>query len=172
MRPAVLLVWSMGARKGPEGAYCEGLGLCAVAVQGAGGRLVVSAEWEAGQAVERLWFFRREVAELVVRIARLERCSPAAEPPLDIVESAAARIGAVWKTDAEVVLAAAQVEARVNHEIASMQVTGALRDINRRYRQYRLAATAAGNMALRYADWLYEFRLSMMREVANTLRYY
>jgi hypothetical protein len=78
---------------------------------------------------------------------------------------AAARLTADQLRDAAMAAAA-----RVDAEIARMQRTGALKSVNKSYRDYRLAAAARGERTLPYAAWLRRYKAGLVREIAATLR--
>lgn len=62
------------------------------------------------------------------------------------------------------------VAARVDGELERMQRTGALKSVNRSYRDYRLAASARGERVLPYAAWMICYKANLVREIAANLR--
>ena len=80
-------------------------------------------------------------------------------------ERAAARL-----SDDEIRRDAMAVAARVDAELARLQACGGLKSVNASYRQYRLAASARGEPAIRYADWMDRYKADLIREIAENLR--
>jgi len=62
------------------------------------------------------------------------------------------------------------VAARVDAEIARLCAAGGLKSVNKSYRQYRLDASARGERAMSYADWMDRYKADLIREVAANLR--
>ena len=159
-------------------AYRDGLGLAAVAlVAGANGaRLMRSAEetpLAAGETMQARWWCKSaEQAEWLVETAiRVQRCEDDAAARLaDAVLTAAKRLGLRLRSDAEIEQQAAGVVARLEQEFVAQQRTGALKSVNRGYRDYRLAASARGEKVLRYAHWMERYKAKLVRQIAQNLR--
>jgi hypothetical protein len=60
--------------------------------------------------------------------------------------------------------------ARVDDEIERMQRSGALKSVNRSYRDYRLQACTRGERVMTYAAWMIRYKASLIREIAANLR--
>ncbi len=91
----------------------------------------------------------------------------------DLVEAYRQGLGpraAARLADAEIYDGAMLVAARVDREIERMQRAGALKAVNRSYRDYRLAAAARGERVLPYAAWMIRYKASLVREIAANLR--
>jgi hypothetical protein len=160
-------------------AYREGLGLAPVTLIAGetGARLTYSpAEpaLEPGEAVYALWWCKSiEHAEWLVEAAlRAVQASDAdaASRLSRAIVTAAKRLGITLRSDEEVAREAAAVIARLEQEIAAQQRAGALKSVNRAYRDYRLAASERGEKVLRYAQWMERYKAKLVREVAQNLR--
>lgn len=66
--------------------------------------------------------------------------------------------------------AALAAAACVDAQIARLHHGGGLKAVNRRYRDYRLAAAARGESTLPYAAWLARYKAERVRDVAALLR--
>ena len=159
-------------------AYRDGLGLAPVTlvVGESGAHLVRAAEetsLAAGESMQARWWCKSaEQADWLMETAiRAQRCEDDAASRLaDGVLNAARRLGLRLRSDAEIEQEAAAVIARLEQEFAAQQRAGALRSVNRGYRDYRLAATARGEKILRYAQWIERYKAKLVRDVAQTLR--
>ena len=56
------------------------------------------------------------------------------------------------------------------HEIETQKQTGALKSVNAAYRAYRLEASARGEPAQRYVEWMDRYKANLLREIATRLR--
>lgn len=61
------------------------------------------------------------------------------------------------------------VVARVDNELARMHSAGALKEVNRSYREYRLQASARGERIVPYAVWMRRYKAKLVRDVAAHL---
>jgi hypothetical protein len=165
-------------------AYREGLGLVAVILIAGetGARLMCSAvepALEPGEAVQARWWCRsaQQAEWLTEAAARAARRSGADPVPRHVashlgraVLNAAKRLGITLCTDEDIARDAAAVIARLEQEIAAQQRAGALKSVNRGYRDYRLAARARGEKVLRYAEWMERYKAKLVRDIAHNLR--
>lgn len=91
----------------------------------------------------------------------------------DIIEaqnsiiSAARTIGVDLQSEAELHAAAAPVVDRINSEFERQLRGGELRDLNRRYRDERLARAAEGKGAPSYSAWIANQRVALVKRVAR-----
>ena len=182
-------------------AYCEGLGLVAIAlIRGRAGLRIAALGRDDGRGrnaedtVEaRWWCMRASDAERVVAAATIrsrrrapedERearpCDSSAAPSgtFDLssvtgksIVTAAKRLGVTLHTDDETFAEATRVIARVDEEMARLKKTGELKTVNSSYRTYRIEASARGEKVLRYSDWMERYRETLVRKLATTLRY-
>jgi hypothetical protein len=159
-------------------AYREGLGLAAVAVvAGQGGTRLMTCASGAEAAPDesetvhaRWWCNSTEQAEWLVKaLARTARRDDADQLCRAVV-AMAKRLGIALRSDDGIAREAAAVIARLEQEITTQQRAGALKSVNRGYRDYRLAASARGEKVLRYTDWMARYKAKLVREVAQNLR--
>jgi hypothetical protein len=87
------------------------------------------------------------------------------------IAGAAKRLNIALSSDEEVDAEAMTVVARVDAEIERLQRSGELKSVNTSYRAYRLEASARGEKALRYAEWMDKYRENLVRQLAAALRY-
>jgi len=87
------------------------------------------------------------------------------------IAGAAKRLNIALSSDEEVDAEAMTVVARVDAEIERLQRSGELKSVNTSYRAYRLEASARGEKALRYAEWMDQYRENLVRQLAAALRY-
>jgi hypothetical protein len=143
-------------------AYREGLGLAAVTLiaRETGARLMCSREEPVlgvGEAVRARWWCKSvQQAEWLMQAAMraTQRSDVDTSSRLHQTLNAAKRLGIMLRSDEKVAREALAVIARLEQEIAAQQRAGALKSVNRGYRDYRLAASARGEKVLRYADWI------------------
>jgi len=170
-------------------AYREGLALAAVAVvSGPGGSVRIGAlaqdsELAPGEIVVARWWCRRAAeAEYVVdgakrslRHARAksprEKSPDESAPACDSVVRAARRLAVALRTDADIDEEAQRAITRLDEEIEKQKQSGALKSVNRSYREYRLEAAGRGERVLPYAKWMDRYRIKLIREIAANLRY-
>jgi hypothetical protein len=86
------------------------------------------------------------------------------------VAAAANRLGIALSSDDEIAQEAGTIAARVDAELQRMHACGGLKSINGAYRSYRLEAQGRGEAALRYDEWMSNFREKLIRQVAAMLR--
>jgi hypothetical protein len=147
-------------------------------------------------AAEARWWCRRAAdAERVAAAAmrRLRRCesrdgavpaapqrvsSPASGDASDAlaladeaIAGAAKRLNIALLSNEEVAADAMTALGRVDEEIERLQRSGDLKSVNTSYRAYRLEASARGEKALRYAEWMDKYRENLVRQLAAALRY-
>jgi hypothetical protein len=182
-------------RLGLMTAYREGLGLAAIAIveDGAGPRIAVidasherAASGPPAVAALRWWCHRGADAERVAASAaqalRRESKDRVARPSADAptcaphnlsaaIEAAARRLRIALHSDDDVVTDAERSIARVEAEIQNLKRAGELKSVNQSYRAYRLQASARGEKAAPYADWLNQYKANLVRELAAALRY-
>lgn len=65
---------------------------------------------------------------------------------------------------------AAQAVAQIEQEIAALQKSGGMKTFNKSYREYRLKAQATGETFMLYAGWLQNYKLRLIRTVAEAAR--
>jgi hypothetical protein len=183
------------SRSALKTAYCEGLGLAAIAIveDGAGPRIVVVGAPQAqapggppAVAALRWWCRRAADAERVAASAdwglRRESKDSVARPSPDApkcalhdlsaaIEGAARRLRVALHSDNDIAMDAERIIARVEAEIESLKRAGELKSVNQSYRVYRLQASARGEKAAPYADWLNQYKANLVREIAAALRY-
>ena len=164
-------------------AYREGLALAAVAVvKCADGLRIKTMGSEAalspGENLVARWWCRRAaeaeyVADSAARSFRRSRQKSADHSALacDAVVRAAQRLGVALCSDADLDQEAAHAIARLDAEIAVRMRAGALKSVNRSYRQYRLEASSRGERVLPYAKWMDGYKIKLMREIAANLRH-
>jgi hypothetical protein len=176
-------------------AYCEGLGLAAIAIveDDAGPRIAVIGPPQAqaacrppAVAVLRWWCRRvtdaERVAASAARALRRQSKDGVARPspdaptctPHDLsaaIEGAARRLRIALYSDDDIAMDAGRMIARVEAEIESLKRSGQLKSVNQSYRAHRLQASARGEKAAPYADWLNQYKANLVRELAAALRY-
>jgi hypothetical protein len=89
----------------------------------------------------------------------------------EAIAGAAKRVNIALLSNEEVAADAVTVVARVNQEIKRLQHSGELKSVNTSYRAYRLEASARGEKALRYAEWMDKYHENLVRQLAAALRY-
>jgi len=85
----------------------------------------------------------------------------------DTIIRAARTIGVDLQSEAELHAAAAPVVDRVSREFERQLRGGQLRDLNRRYREDRLARVAEGKGAPSYSAWIANQRVALVKRVAQ-----
>jgi hypothetical protein len=164
-------------------AYREGLALAAIVVIESGDGLRIRAmrpedALSSDESLVARWSCRRAaeaqcVADSAARSFRGSRQKSADRSALasEAVIRAAQRLGVALCTDADLDQEATHAIARLDAEIAAQMRAGALKSINRSYRQYRLEASSRGERVLPYAKWMDGYKLKLMREIAANLRH-
>jgi hypothetical protein len=165
-------------------AYRDGLGLVPVILIAGEScaRLLCSGEepaLTAGEAAQARWWCKSAqqgewLVQTAMRAAQRSDADPMSRyiaPHLGrAVLNAAKRLGITLRSDEEIARDAVAVIARLEQEIAAQQRGGALKSVNRGYRDYRLAASARGEKVLRYADWMERYKAKLVRDIAHNLR--
>jgi hypothetical protein len=161
-------------------AYRDGLGLVAVTlIAGEDGARLVGEEpaLAAGESLQARWWCKGQPAEWLVETARRMTANGVRPNVPDAVTrlhravvSAAKRLGIALRSDEEIAAEAGAVIARIEQEIAAQQRAGALKSVNRTYRDYRLAATARGEKVMRYAQWMEQYKAKLVSDIAQSLR--
>jgi hypothetical protein len=158
-------------------AYREGLGLTAVTLiaSGDGARLVAAAAdapIENAETVHAGWWCKsaQQAEWLVDAVVRAGPPNADAAQLGRTVLRAAKRLGIKLRSDEDIATEAIPVIARLEQEIAAQQRAGALKSVNRAYRDYRLGASARGEKVLRYAEWMARYKAKLMRDIAQNLR--
>lgn len=128
----------------------------------------------AAAATERLRRCRPKNDALESSAAHLSDPVPIISAALDLagkaIAAAAKQCGATLYADQETLIAAVAVIARVEEEIERLQRAGELKSVNRSYKIYRTETTARGEIASPYAQWLNEYKVKLVRELAAALR--
>jgi hypothetical protein len=136
--------------------YIEALNLTAIAVVSDGRRgRITEGEPAEGEKIKRQFYFKSSHAELVLMMIDLEGLS--GKPPAALVgaiEQAAAKLGAPYQTAGELRAEAERQVAEITARIKAAGLSGALRQWNTRYRQYRLAQIDKSEPAIPYAAFL------------------
>jgi hypothetical protein len=78
--------------------------------------------------------------------------------------------GCKMRNTDEVRAAAAAATGVLNNRLHAMRASGDLQAVNRSYRDYRQHCLAGGKSAMRYAAWIWLFKLKMAREMARESR--
>ena len=86
---------------------------------------------------------------------------------VDLITNAADGLGAPYQTEAEIAIAAEKAVALVLRKVDSLNSSGALKELNTRYKIYRQQQIAKAEKAEPYASFLHRFTASMVREVAG-----
>ena len=167
-----------GKRESSVAAYREGLELAAVLLVAGTDSLRLLAAGHDGEAVLgtgetakiRWWCRRRSQADSVVAAVRLTRSIMSAAQAHEVVARAAKRLGVSLLSDEEIAEEAMRAITRLDAEIERQMQTGALKSVNKSYRDYRLEASGRGEGVLRYADWMERYKANLVREIAATLR--
>src|SRR5581483_6255348 len=146
-------------------AYREGLALAGVAVIACAGSpriktMTPEEKVASGESLVARWWCRRAAeAECVAdgalrsfRRARNASSDPCALACASVVR-AAERLAVELRSDTDVDAEAMRAMARLDQEIAKQMRSGALKSVNRSYRQYRLEASSRGARVLPYAKW-------------------
>lgn len=174
----------MGREDRFANAYVAALGLAAVYLTSANGRIRLAASGDpegafarlqkrdASARMEVIGWCRPDRAELLKEAVRFEfggrfenvggLHSAAAE-----VRSIADQLGVVLQTDDEIRAGAKAAAAHIDRVFNEKLGAGELRDLNRRYRAERLARTAQGARMPSYAQWLYAQKLALVRATAE-----
>jgi hypothetical protein len=113
------------------------------------------------------------VAAVEAAEKRRQNADDAAGDAADLAHAVAVsakRLGIALISDEDMAAEANAVIARLEQEIAAQSRNGALKAVNRAYRDYRLQATARGEKVLPYAQWMARYKAKLVREIAQNLR--
>jgi hypothetical protein len=139
-----------------------------VAVPGGGCRVEMAAQCAPGETIAKLYYFKPSHIELVLGAAGLGDGPVAAAPDAvaALLEKAARAMHAPYETAAEIRAAEQEVD-KIVAKVAATGQAGGLREINRQYREYRLAKVARAERALPYAAFLERrYTVGIVRNVA------
>jgi hypothetical protein len=165
-----------GAQEALIAAFRHGLGLAGLAViRGSSGIRVAAVGADgvsalaAGESGEvRFWCRHAADAQRIVATAK-SKMPPGAD---QVLITAAARIPASLYSDAEITAEAVAAIGRVEQELESLRVAGALKSGTRSYRDYRQDAAARGEKIVPYAIWFSKYKGNLVRQLAAALRYF
>ena len=153
--------------------YIEALNLTAITVVSDGRRCrITEGEPAPGEKIKRQFYFKSSHTELVLMMIDLEGLS--GKPPAALVgaiEQAAAKLGAPYQTAGELRAEAERQVAEITARIKAAGLSGALRQWNTRYRQYRLAQVEKCEKAIPYSAFLEQVVIMpTVRNIAMTGR--
>jgi hypothetical protein len=164
--------------------YFGALRLGAVRVErAAGGSLRVAAGRAdpGARVVAAYWCRSADVAELLAaECLDILRSRQAGEhttlcllddaEAIRIVADAARAMGVVTQTSESIRADAERAITLVEEAMTEFRRDGSLKSLNRAYREYRTNAEAAGKSAMRYAGWIWNFKIALVRAVADVSR--
>lgn len=87
-----------------------------------------------------------------------------------VIEQTALALGVLLHDDASVRAIAASAVAKLEHELQVLQGAGGMKSVNKAYREYRLAKTAAQEKYIGYSRWLFEYKANVIEAVAINSR--
>ena len=151
-------------------AYLSALDLTAIYIRAADRAKLGRGQEPPADALAVWWCDRAGDAEVLAQAVRAEMGRRRLEGPAAaarLVEICAEQIGVRLRYDAELREAADAAVARIECKFAEMLKGGQLRDLNRRYKEYRLCRTAAGEKAQPYAAWIAARKLAMVKATAQ-----
>jgi hypothetical protein len=153
-------------------AYISGLALTAVTVVSDGRRCrITDREPAPGEKIKHRYFFKTSHVELLLMTIDLQGWTDQQPTALAaLVERTATMLGAQYRTPDELRKAAEVQVAEVVARVRGANQSGALKDVNARYKRYRLAQIAKGEKALPYAKFIEPFVMSTVRDVAMSGR--
>jgi hypothetical protein len=129
-----------------------------------------------------LWACSASAAQMVAACARpyIEAAAkaPAVRGWLDVshetaresVLRAASELGVILESNETVQANAVQAIATIDRQLADLKQAGDLSTINKSYREYRLAQGAAGKKAMPYAYYIWNYKLTLIKVVAQATR--
>lgn len=160
-------------------AYCEGLGLAAVAVicGPAGVRIAATPRGDRDQlnAAEtlhaRFWCRAAETERVAASAIKLfsNESNDAVRAAMAVAQAAKKRAVTLFSEE-ELAAEARNVAARIEAELKKQQANGSLKSVNQAYRVYRLETSARGERVLRYDEWMLKYKENLIRQVAASLR--
>jgi hypothetical protein len=132
--------------------YIAGLNLTAVAIVSDGRRCrITEGEPPPGETIKRQFYFKSSHAELILATIDQEGVTDQAPAALAAqIEQAAATLGAPFQTPDEIQAEAVQAVAEVQARVADLNQSGALKDLNKSYKAYRLRQIARAEKAMPY----------------------
>ena len=160
-------------------AYCEGLGLVAIAVIGGPAGVRIAAvipgdndRLDGAETVHSRFWCRGTDAERVAAAAARQACreSNDAARATMAVPQAAKKLTVALFSDEEVTAEAQNVAARIEAELQNQQTNGGLKSVNQAYRAYRFETSGRGERVLRYDEWMLKYKENLVRQVAASLR--
>jgi len=152
--------------------YIAALPVVEIAIVGAGRqcRITPSGDFVPGEPVARRYYFKASHAELVlVTIGQDSMSGRPAATLADAIERAAAMLGAPFQSASELRKAAGLAVAEITARVKLASQEGGLKQINRRYKAYRLAQTAKGEKAVPYAKFIEQFTATIVRDAAGRM---
>ncbi len=87
-----------------------------------------------------------------------------------LVSATAKTLGVLLVSEDRIREQAETVVRNVEEQFASLAARGELKSVNRSYREYRIAETAAGNKPIGYPTFVSNYKLEMVRTVAQHSR--
>lgn len=162
-------------------AYREGLALTAILAVGDPTDIQIMTcgsgadpSLKAGETVRERWWCRHVAQADYVAAAAARAIARARRKTIDsaaqAITGAADRLSIPLQSDAEITGEAMRAIERLEHEIDMQKRAGALKSVNASYRAYRLEASARGEPAQRYAEWMDCYKANLLREIAAKLR--
>jgi hypothetical protein len=162
-------------------AFRDGLGLAGIAHTKTPGGIrfaAVGPDSVAGLAAGEcgdvvFWCRRAADAERIIASANAKLRRESFPPdPCAVLVAAAARWQVPLYSPEEISDEAAAAIARVENELESLQRAGALKSVNRSYKDYRQNASARGEKIVPYVAWFNKYKENLVRQLAAALRYF
>jgi hypothetical protein len=156
-------------------AYIDSLPFAAVAVlaiPGGGCRVETAAPGAPGETTIARYYFKPSHVDLVLGAAGLAD-GPIEDPPAAVaalIERTARRMHAPDETEPEIRAAAKIQVDEVTARVRTANQAGGLKQINRRYKAYRMAQVARSERAIPYAKFIEQFIASLVRDAAASGR--
>jgi hypothetical protein len=152
--------------------YIAALNLTAVTVIGDGRQCRIhTGEIPPGERVKAQFFFRPTHAELVLMTVNKEGLAGKAAGRAGWRDRAGGnKLGAPYQTPDGLRKAAERHVDEIVTRVKDARMDGELREINKRYRQYRLAQVARAERAMPYSAYIQHFTASLVRDAAATGR--
>lgn len=174
----------MGGTERLARAYVAGLELCAVIVFGRGQQVRVGYSAEPARRARELgkgvmvasehWCIEEKLAVRIV-----DRCAEmlgdgwletSPEHAKRLVTECARELNVMTETSVRIQERATAAVASLDATIADFRRTGQMQSINRSYREYRERANAERKPALVYSHWIWNFKIRMAKELAQSTR--
>jgi hypothetical protein len=160
--------------------YISGLNLTEIAIVGAGKQCRIktttggrfegtfqTGEIAPGEPVAHRYFFKSSHVDLLLATIGQDGLSGRSAAALAAsIEQAAASIGAVYRSPAEIHKAAELAVAAITERVRIANQSGGMKSINREYRAYRQQQLAKGEMATSYAAFIEPFVATMVKRAA------